>query len=796
MNQLDRFVVVAGTAGAFGLLMGLAEPALSYAPITHAEMGAAAVDRSNLDSILKTQYRIDLGAAIVVNGQSIQTWIATGATREDFPAIRSLNHFHNPLKPWANAGGLIGQSSIYWQQNPDQGLGGTWSWSVARQRLFEFLTSPVPAAREQALADTARALGHVMHMVQDATSPAHTREDPHLIRDGYEARIEELRSSRDAALRSRFAAFLAAPSTLPASSIFTLTDDPQAPVPVARLIDGDRFAGTVQSYATGAEAGLAEYTSGGYVSDDTIFRGFALPRRESLGPAVFDPPVGTPGARRYFPKTTDGDAIGHFVAEGALYERLLFRGQQLGGFILDDNVYEDYAAHLIPRAVAYSAGLLNYFFRSDFDFTVDVSSVDPERRLLTVSLPPELTAETMDGTFTLYADDQDGLRRAVAGATITTALFRGAFAQVSFVPGSGVHAYVLVFRGNLGDEQGAVTGKVKPIGPVVSALQATAEFTGEEQRTTLTEVDNASSTLILVERRSNDERQQRARGTFFSATTGEPGRQLRRVALEFDPRVVGTPAARLLLDDVDVGVAWLRGASVVDSPARWEIRIDLPAFFGGGGVLVPNVPRFLTVETLDGIRSKTPLLWWRRVTSLGETRGLGQIATPCPPELQCEEVISNSTLLHGLVFFGDGNAEGRDTTSSGQRAPLTAAHTSVGFTPVGVVAGFSVGTTDQRGDPNCFSGCTPTASCSSITVNVFAQSGAAGPVWNKDEFSMSLSTLVGVRKPANACARPAAGQPAAPELPALRFRRDYLPAEQSRFQEFGVTPPEHEITLR
>jgi hypothetical protein len=36
----------------------------------------------------------------------------------------------------------------------------------------------------------------------------------------------------------------------------------------------------------------------------------------------------------------------------------------------------------------------------------------------------------------------------------------------------------------------------------------------------------------------------------------------------------------------------------------------------------------------------------------------------------------------------------------------------------------------------------------------------------------------------------------AAERPALTFRRDYLPAEQSRFQEFGVTPPEHEVTLR
>src|SRR5215831_1358831 len=795
VNHIDRFVMTGGAAGAFALLVGLVDPALAYAPRTHAEIGTIAVDRSDLDSILKSQYRIELGAAAVFGGQSIRAWIATGATREDFPEVRSLNHFHNPLKLWGSAGGLLGQSSVYWQQNPDQGLGGTWSWPTARQRLLTFLTSPTPSARAQALAETARALGQAMHVVQDAASPAHTRDDPHLIRDGYEARIEELRSSRDAALRSRFDAFVATPSALPQSSDFALTDDPRAPVPVARLIDSDRFSGAAQSYATDAQAGLAEYASGGYVSDDTIFLGFALPRRESLGSGLFDPPAGTPGARRYFPKTADGDAIGHFVAEGTLYERLLFRGQLIGGFILDDKVYEDYAAQLIPRAVASSAGLLNYFFRSNFDFTLSVSPADPTRRLLTVSIPPELTAETMDGTFALYADDKDGLRKAVAGATLTTALFRGAIAQVSFTPVSGVSAYVLVFNGKLGDETGAVTGKVKPTGPLVAALQATAELTGAEQRTTVAEIDNAS-TLVLVERRSKDARQQRATGTFFTSTGGEPGRHLKRVALEFDARAVGAPAAQLILDDVEVGLAWLRGASVVDNPSRWEIRVDLPAYFGGAGGLVPNVPRFLTVETLEGVKISTPLLWWRSVASLAEARALGQVATPCPPELQCEEVISNSTLVGGLVFFGDGNGEGRDTTASGQRPPLTAAHTSVGFTPIGAVAGYAVGTTEQSGDPACFAGCVPAASCSSSTVSVFAQSGASGLSWNKDEFSVSLANLVGVRKPATACARPTAGQPDAPDLPALRFRRDYLPAEQSRFQEFGVTPPEHEITLQ
>ena len=791
--RLARFVVTVA-AGSLGLLLGLGGRAQSYAPGTHAEIGAVAADRSSLHSVLKTQFAIDLGATAVIAGQSVRAWVATGATREDFPEIRSLNHFHSPLRPWSSAGGLLGQSSIYWQQNPEQGFGGTWSWPIARQRLFEFLTLPMPAAREQALADTARALGHAMHVVQDATSPAHTREDPHLFHDGYEARIEELRSSRDATLRSRFQALLDAASTGASTAIFSATRDARAPAPVARLIDSDRYAGTVPSYSVGADIGVAEYTSGGYLSDDTIFvGGFALPRRESLGAAFFDPGE-TSVARRYFPKTADGDTIGHFVAEGALYERLLFRGQLVGGFVLDDRVYEDYGARLIPRAIGYSAGLLDYFFRSNFDFTVDVSSADPGKRLLTVSIPPVLTAETMDGTFTLYAEDKDGVRSAVPGGAITIALFRGGFAQAVFAPVSGVRAYVLVFRGQLGDEPGAVTGKVKPTGPLVSAVQATTEFTGDEARTTVTEIDNAS-TLVVMEQRSRDPRQQRARGSFF-ASVDDPGRHLKRVAVAFDPRIVGTPPVRLIVDDVDVGLEWTREGATVENPTRWEVRVDLPVLFGGIGSVVPNVPRFLIVETLNGLRMSTPLLWWRSVSSSSEVRAGRESVTTCPPDLQCEEVVSDSTVLRGLVFFGDGNGEGRDTTASGQRQPVSTAHTSVGFVPTGAIAGFGVGTAEQTGSLNCLAGCVPAASCASRTVGVFAESRPEGLVWIKDEYSISLGTLSGVHKILNACARPAAGQPTAPDLPSLTFRRDYLPAEQSRFQEFGVTAPEHEITLR
>ena len=76
-----RFVVTA----VGGLLFGVIGPAEPYAPTTHAELGAVAVERSNLDAILKNQYGVDGGTSFAIDGQAIRTWIAIGATREDFP---------------------------------------------------------------------------------------------------------------------------------------------------------------------------------------------------------------------------------------------------------------------------------------------------------------------------------------------------------------------------------------------------------------------------------------------------------------------------------------------------------------------------------------------------------------------------------------------------------------------------------------------------------------------------------------------------------------------------------------
>src|SRR4029079_4556739 len=79
-------------------------------------------------------------------------------------------------------------SSIVWGQSLTQGdlpsdiamWDGTWSWPFARDSFFRALTELEPAAREESMAKTFRALGQLPHLVQDATVPAHVRNDSHL----------------------------------------------------------------------------------------------------------------------------------------------------------------------------------------------------------------------------------------------------------------------------------------------------------------------------------------------------------------------------------------------------------------------------------------------------------------------------------------------------------------------------------------------------------------------------------------------------------------------------------------
>ena len=61
-----------------------------------------------------------------------------------------------------------------------------------RQAYLDALTKPAIGDRDKGLATTFEGLGRQMHLVQDAASPGHARNDPHILFN-YESAIDGLR---------------------------------------------------------------------------------------------------------------------------------------------------------------------------------------------------------------------------------------------------------------------------------------------------------------------------------------------------------------------------------------------------------------------------------------------------------------------------------------------------------------------------------------------------------------------------------------------------------------------------
>ncbi|MBI5560746.1 MAG: hypothetical protein HY883_05670, partial [Deltaproteobacteria bacterium] len=114
-----------------------------------------------------------------------------------------------------------------------------------------------------------------------------------------------------------------------------------------------------------------------------------------------------------------------------------------------------YAKELLPRAVGYSAGLINHFFRSQIDMAKD--PLNPGRYVI-----KNPSGEPMSGSFSLYYDDTYD-NRYLAGEWSLSINPGGQSGPVEFTEPTDAKEkgrYVLVFDGTLGDEEGAVVGKV------------------------------------------------------------------------------------------------------------------------------------------------------------------------------------------------------------------------------------------------------------------------------------------------------------------------------------------------
>lgn len=136
----------------------------------------------SLDSYLRNNLNFESGVNEVIPTYNETVWkrIELGGYKEDItgiPYLRSTKHFHDPLvSDWNSAGFKGMQSSILWAETKNQSLLlGNYSWPDAREYFYKALTATDSDIRNTNYAECFRAVGQVMHLVQDMSVPEHTR---------------------------------------------------------------------------------------------------------------------------------------------------------------------------------------------------------------------------------------------------------------------------------------------------------------------------------------------------------------------------------------------------------------------------------------------------------------------------------------------------------------------------------------------------------------------------------------------------------------------------------------------
>lgn len=385
----------------------------------------------------------------LVNKRQIRKWIEEGSWKEDFsldPEVLLTSHYHNPLtnKGLTKGGITIGESAYDRANNS----ANYWSWKSARANFFKGLTSSTQFEREIFLAYSFKALGHLIHLVQDMAVPAHTRDDMHMPSidtEPYEAYTHNNRGK----LNYRSVPF----------PYWNVSISPSAP---KQFWDLDSYDGST-AY-DGGYIGLSEYSHANFFSKNTILKYFPHPAKENTNYDDFGllprTVITTPDKINHNTFYIEGYGKKHLAALKYFAEELWklpipWQKKYQLTLHLDNRCHEEYAQHLVPRAVGYSAGLLDYFFRGK----LEVIPVGPDRIKI-----KNLSSEAMNGGFYLYYDAIDGNRKLVRGGSWSLSLAASEisealnFTEPTDVPESG--KYILVFRGKLGNESDAVVGKV------------------------------------------------------------------------------------------------------------------------------------------------------------------------------------------------------------------------------------------------------------------------------------------------------------------------------------------------
>ncbi len=383
-----------------------APPAVAYQQSTHKEMSKNALEASdiNKDPAVMSQLGLRPYATdptfptsdFFASPATISELFEKGAIDED-DNTRSLHHFFNPLTnasmytpPWSD-------SPDWTVSAPDDTSSVKFSFQQAREYLWQATANPLNsyAFRQKQFGMMFESLGHVIHHLEDMAQPQHVRDDQHC-----DINLCRLAGQYSPSLYESFTA------KEEATLAFDGYDPVYSSADTASFNTVRNFWTTTVTDNTGK--GIAEYTNRGFVSKGTNFDKTVFTQPALGGSTAVDTdittlcgedalmgyaacPPGLSGAMTMYSsivtdnyRTTTGTQINSRTSTQSIFDQDLNDAGKGQIFSLNRFNFHTAQSLLIPRAVGYSAGLINYFFRGKMQ----------------ISLPPDGVYSLIDGTAT------------------------------------------------------------------------------------------------------------------------------------------------------------------------------------------------------------------------------------------------------------------------------------------------------------------------------------------------------------------------------------------------------------
>jgi hypothetical protein len=520
--------------------------------ITHPHIVKQAVRNSDIDAFLQNELGMKPSQdperpGTLFNGKYVTSLIQEGAELEDNPACRASNHFHDPLiEDWTMSGltdthwlvnlycwGFgFGQyppnkinSDVTWatgykspSEKENNGVRefNEWDWDSAREYYYIYLAgkdfsgneiAPDEDTRNEYMTKCFRALGQVLHLLQDMAVPAHVRND---FSRGHTDIIPDSNSAPWNWIGNRFEAFVKKNDTknwFNESTGGTLND-----ISLTNFWDTNNYDGSIPITDENM-LGLAEFANLNFVSPYTIFsKTYPYPNEGStnieeyilgeLSPEIVTDEDGVTREEIYLSKIQHGININHFVIPSYLSEEMFgIDGGIERTYRLDNRCFKDYADLLIPRAIGYSARLLDYFFRGNIEvlslkpFTVnDGLGLRLRIKNITPTQEPMIKEDEQPFSLVWHYTPEDANPDGSEDKFITsnyTVCREGNCDEIQYGDEVVLDFYfywdqareiyellesqincMLVFKGTLGKEQSAVIGK--NINPGIGQLESTS----------------------------------------------------------------------------------------------------------------------------------------------------------------------------------------------------------------------------------------------------------------------------------------------------------------------------------